>query len=943
MNKITTYIIALFTIGALASCTGDRLDGGAGKDADGKVTLKFGLVIPEAVSVETRSMLDEADKENTSGYLSNLVPYIFIFEDTGQIESNYLRTLVHGEQITPVSDVPDGDHTGYLRVFNATVDGTAEDAIIHVVLIHPDEKEFFEYQLTQITDRSELAMFSGATGLFTSKAAYWKRIPLGMPINSDNKETIQKVLLSHVQLVRNFAQVTVTKDMERVPDGLFRIDGFVIVNAMNCGYVAAYNEHTASNEENFVDFQDKDGTPRDYAYITNEVLYTPNRHPYAERDNKDNELGWESMLTDADWRKEKKYMFERPVQDSHRTFVLLRGRFNGATVPTYYKLELGDYDKRNYDATYTPYGVFEMYNIVRNMSYDITITDVASPGHETIASAVAGPPANNITASIETRNILRIGDGLDIIGINAFNGENDMLVDGTTVVIVDNKDGSGKAYPSSVNLRWQYWLGDESKYRNDLVKHDYPGYDLKTTATGGEIITSQSDWTGAGADWTGYTLNFADPTDTPKSETVRFYKEYGLSRDVTFILRKRWAFIRDVNDTDELLNVYVYPGLYSFDDKTMPRETLSELSEYLDGIDGVSGPGEVGSQRGAQLTVMFELPSDIPQSLFPLEFKIGFDRQNVENAYAGNATVVYGDSMFDDDGTLEGISRMQFIKTVKWEDYNGSGDRGDNGHKIVCARFLTTTEVMGNNETDADNGETSTTRVRVTNPYFTQGDGKFMRKVTDDENPDPDATRTVWSWYFGDPGWTKYFTPNEQGGLGGSHDDKGTYNELTYNSHYWDNHYGRYMGFGVNSSENNPDFVFEPNATSTIKGSATLTITGASWYYSTSGSITHWADYYYRRTACVRIDIIGADGTTLRTVRIDAYNPEVFFFQRRDGSNRGMPAEISQGIDLEEGETVTKITIWSRDHIGNNGKNEEDGSSDRKRTLYYSIRFTMPS
>lgn len=920
MKKITTYILSLLLV-LLGSCVNDRLGGDADGDKDGKVTLKFGLVIPETVSVAARGLLDEADGENTPGYLSKFVPYIFIFEDTGQPETNYLRTLVHGDQITPGTDAPDDSHAGnYVMNFSATVDGTAEDAIIHIVLIHPDEKVFFEEQLTEITDRSELGIFSGTTGLYTYKASYWKRILLGMPINTDNKPRI-KPLLSHVNLVRNFAQVTMAKDEEAVPDSRFTIDGFVIVNAMDCGYVAAYNENTAATAENFVEFEDGNGMPASYTYITKDVEYIPNRHPYAERLNKDNELAWADELTEADWTKEKKYMFERPVQDSHRTFVLLRGRFNGAATSTYYKIDIGDYDKREYDATYNPYGVFEVYNLMRNMSYDITIKGVASAGHESIASAVAGPPANNITASVETRNILRIGNGEDIIGINAFRTDNNMLIDGTTVVIVDYDNGDPN--PAGVNLRWQYYLGETGKYENDRVMHDYPGYDLKTTASGGTIITSKSDWANAGTDWKGYTLTFDRPTDTPKSETVRFYKSYGMSRDVTFILRKRWAFIND-NDPNYPSNVEVYPGLYSFDDKTMPCETLSELRKYLDAIDGVEGPGEVGSQRGAQLTVMFELPSDIPQSLFPLEFKIGFDRQNVENAYAGNANVVYGDSMFDDDGSL-GVPRMQFVKTVTWDYYNGSGDISDQGHKIVCARFLTTTDVISNNETDNDNGETSTTRVRVTNPYFTLGEDSFLRQVTNNENPDPDANRTVWSWYFGDPGWTKYFDETDA-----SHNAAGSYNELWYNRHVWATWYGQYIGIphSYNSSDTNPDFQFWPNATATVSGNAKLTITGGSLYFRERSG----GGDYYRRRAFVKIEITRANGTN----DVVSFTDNEFYFDNRDGSNHGKPQEKSVTFNLAEGDVVNKVTIWS-------GRYSNDSTNDTyARTLYYALRFTMP-
>ena len=49
-------------------------------------------------------------------------------------------------------------------------------------------------------------------------------------------------------------------------------------------------------------------------------------------------------------------------------------------------------------------------------------------------------------------------------------------------------------------------------------------------------------------------------------KTVKFYKPNGLSRDITFVLRKRWEFVNDYKDSDPAeykSDIEVFPGYYA--------------------------------------------------------------------------------------------------------------------------------------------------------------------------------------------------------------------------------------------------------------------------------------------------------------------------------------------------------------------------------------------
>ena len=195
-------------------------------DEEEGLNLTLSLYLPQMESLQTRGILDNPvenpdpdDNPNAfKEFINNIKLYMFIFEDAGSPESNYLRTLVHGEDITSVStDFETAEHPGQvLRTFKAKVDGTSENAIIHIVATNDPD---FEDQLKNTTDRSELGLFYGATGLYTSGEypAFWKRIELNSPINIDVVETQDfKDKLSHIQMVRNFCRVTVSLNSDKV-------------------------------------------------------------------------------------------------------------------------------------------------------------------------------------------------------------------------------------------------------------------------------------------------------------------------------------------------------------------------------------------------------------------------------------------------------------------------------------------------------------------------------------------------------------------------------------------------------------------------------------------------------------------------------------------------------------------------------------------------------
>lgn len=991
---------------AFVGCTPRDFSDPVYDDTDGKVTFRVGLDIADAQPLATRTILDGVPEQPAGQYLKEALRYyLFVFEDNGSPQTNFLRELVYGNDIRDLKLSNDHDHPAVnpgkpLLTFTVRLDGTAENAIIHIVATSDPD---FEKQLEFVPDRSEFGIFTGANGLYTSKKeAYWRRIVLDRPITADDedKRAIQ-TQLSHVNMVRNFSRVTLNISDATEDVMGFVPEAFVVVNAIDLGYVAAYNENLGDdNKPGFVDFEAKAetepygylGVQRTYRDLTDTEKYVPSRHPASNRQYADDNISWtvDFERTSGDDNPESnmlpKYMFERAVQSDHKTFVVVKGCFPGQ-ASTYIKLDIGTIDPNTIDAeTGEPFGVFETCNLIRNFSYDITITHIRSKdvGHASVESALGAPPANNISTSIETRPLTTIYDGVDKMEVNQ-----------TTIVIVDQDgpDGNPLPNPKSFTMMWRY-ENDYYKelnpriYSSESVKWNFPGYALAFDESGNDPDGIIASWVGSGGspstatpvnrytaanptarndsqiysdNWRGFELNFLTPGDVTREKTIRLYQPNGLTRDVTFISHKRWEFV-DRRPVLDNWNVEVFPGSYSYENNTMPYESLDEMRAAFEGYSDYqdSDFSQVGSQRGAQMTLVFELPVDLPEAIFPLDFKIGADRQNIENAHVGNAVVTWGTSLFENDPDPVGVLRMQFIKTVTWDYYQK--------HKLVCVRFLTTTDVLNDADDNYSGGQVqpddkgnviAQTRIRVTNPYFKPGNDRFERSSHQDVI---DPTRTRWHWNFNYPEWSVYFSPDTGGYADCTSDPTGwpdtmvenkesnphNLNNLSFSgyTHGTQDDYTNVSGTfmqpkadmsGVHRSADNPEFQFDLDASSKTGMTATMVIQATPNRDRDYRGPTYKYDFYYRT---VYVKLITQD------------HPEgIVRFQNcdgREGSKEGIynryrleMRTLTYNFDIAANDVVKKVLIWSEMRTGSQPSGLGTYTYKEGETRYYDILFTL--
>lgn len=605
--------------------------------------------------------------------------YLFVFDNNILTQKIYI----------PASKQTFGSPDGIFSKFKTELSTTDGNAIIHLIAISDPESEFAKAlnSLELFGTESNVMFNPNFPTTANGQDAYWQRIDLGMPIekkeNSDTEVTDKvKEQLQRIPMIRNFAQVS----MENKANN-FELVGFEVINARDRGtIVPAFADADGNTRFAEFDASKLDGTTSSYyAKISAQGYMGRNAAGAARIENKRTE----DLPNTATWYVDAtdKYLYERQFAATNHIYVIMAGRYNGGAT-TYYKLDLGSVDENN---------LFTYYNLLRNIDYHFIINSVADNGYATPAAAAAGATFNNFSASVELRNMLNISDGTNMLYVNF-----------TSYVIV-SKEGN---YP--IEFRYKYYTNIQNKggtlnnnqieARNDIVG-----------PKAGDVIErvefSDSDIDG----WRTIKIYPNEPTAELKQQTFTIYDPNGLSRTITLISKTPW----EINKMD------TYPGLWE-DFEAAPWDWGDDKRE-------------IGHSAGSPLTLFFELPENLPESMFPLQFVIESSKQNIENAYVGTAVVQSAPSLFDSNNI-----RIQYTKTVSYYDYDETGDN-PNASRVVHCRFLTITDLEDDNIGDNNDKTTSETTLRVSNPYFIIRDDGFTR---DSKTSDPSPK--VWDFSSAD-------------------------------------------------------------------------------------------------------------------------------------------------------------------------------------------------
>lgn len=646
IRDIFRYLICLVAVTLLSAIASGCSENppqapGDSGSADDSFRITGSVIIPDMPKV-----LSRGDAGDTPG--SNLKLTILEF-DLGKDDAHSFLSNIYNADIKSSTAV---GNTGEV-IFDVTIKGSSSPKVLHLMVA--DEYLTSQYgSVATIIPELTVADFGSAS------EAYWGMVKFEQGFTRPGADGKPELLgdvrgkLMKVPLIRNFLKITVTADLEN-----FRLLGFDLINVPTYGTVAPWNQEEMTVPDLLSGNKMKKYEDLDYPGIIPVNAQFHNIAAEARYWDDDSPNLWNG-------NGQSRYMYEHPYESSRRTSLIIHGIYTSGTTNTrgFYKIDIG----RTNETT----GMFECYNLIRNIHYNITITGVYAAGMPTVSQAIDRAPFNNISAAVETSSMLNISDNKNLLVVNA-----------TNHIIVDNDKKIELLYRYEQNID-----GGNSSAGND-IPFLYPeaselekGPVIKTISKK-KIVTDN-----LGTEWVKYEIICNNPTDIVKTQSFAVVDGTGLGRTINLVLRNPWPYSE------------IYPGGYA-------TVAPGDENQY-DTAD--PEPKDISKESGQPLTVYFNLPNGLPESMFPLEFQLESKHQWIENNKIGNLVVTSGPSLFD-----PAVTAISYIKKVSYEEYkylyfnDGSNNLDPNQentkHTIRC-RFLTIAEAEGEAE------------IKIHNPYF---------------------------------------------------------------------------------------------------------------------------------------------------------------------------------------------------------------------------------
>ena len=201
-----------------------------------------------------------------------------------------------------------------------------------------------------------------------SQNSYWKRVEYKDGLNEEtfNNQTIS--------LLRNRAKITVKSDASS-----FELISFKLFHGVSKGTLAPFTYNGGTQEHTF-----EEG-------VLTEALTGEDLNIESTSGNNFIDV-FEKNNSDA--------------SASQKAFLVVKGRYGGKEG--FYKIDL----VKNKETG-------ELYNLIRNKHYTVTIEEVNFEGYSSEEEAALHPASNNIFASIELRDFPSISDGNSILKVSS--------------------------------------------------------------------------------------------------------------------------------------------------------------------------------------------------------------------------------------------------------------------------------------------------------------------------------------------------------------------------------------------------------------------------------------------------------------------------------------------------------------------------------------------
>lgn len=484
-----------------------------------KATITFSTA--ELIGSETRGVVDPDVGVNTL--------HLIVFDENGM-----LVEICEAEK----HDSSSGHYTVTLTL-------TDEPRIIHYVANCPVDQVAYGHE-TSIIGNMYVDRNNSSEHTTEYETSYWARIEV--PHILVKEETINgtkvvsladdiKDKFTHVPLLRNYAEITVTDDPDETKPKTFLFEGFTVYNLLDRGTVAPYNSNT-QKFQSFTYTNEETQEIKNYSYpqisgfgyeghaLTSAKLITD----FIRNDGKD-EDGSIKFYNAGD----PFYVYERKVSvmtDEEEKWrespphIIIMGRYkNGEELDPQKKDEYPVYYYKM-DLVYTEtdaagFEEIKYYNILRNFKYQFTITEIHDEGYGSLEEAVAGVAGNNISGSSSTSKLTNVSDNMGRLWVSY-----------TDTTLVDN---------NAVSLKYKYIPNyyDSTKDDYELVRNDL----VKFENIVGDVITGIDDYKSKENDSEGFrevTISVKEPDDIIRQQNLLLKtNSANLNRQIRYTLREK--------------------------------------------------------------------------------------------------------------------------------------------------------------------------------------------------------------------------------------------------------------------------------------------------------------------------------------------------------------------------------------------------------------------
>lgn len=636
----TPYYILLSLVLLLAGCSDklfDRTDGDT-EVPDGTPVVIDGSFTSPRQDGATRAMGEKPD-------ITSL--YAIVFD-----ENDLLTEIVPCQPGTyehpQTAYIPDGGPL-YHTPFHVVLQSTAKPRVVHLVAnVQPSTYS--------ITDEVTLLKNFTVSG---DNDSYWRRIALDNGITADNAGKVTEETLKNfrnITLVRNFAKIAISVD-DALKDK-FKLLGYYIFNQPASGTVAPYNlnatydssKPTADRFARYVLTPDADATdPKSASYFDlndTQHYYGYEPSPLTLKPNPpvsaDGSTDGSFPFTKAD---EVTYMYESTYTNGAKDnpFIILKAQYRDDTSkdwssPTYYKADFvytRDNDKEQDEVKYQYY-----YNVLRNLSYTLDITNVNGVGRKTIQEAINNAAMNNFMMSTESQDLTNIAADQARLYVN---WTDEMFTSGGTHDL-KVKFIYDKADPAKAISNW---------YKGESADHSqyYINARLEKQDAGLDAFIDTVTWDkakGAGND-----NNDADGYRTLK---------------ITF--------------KDELPSHYTRQDLLiTCSSGLLRRVTVSYIPASLMIYTVSSVPATLPTKQGEPVRLNITIPSTLTEKRFPLHFHI-YSTENVLYPDVTAAGFVEMPLTVTHDA---GESYYHYNRYITWDEYKAKTvDAGGTTKSFPC-------------------------------------------------------------------------------------------------------------------------------------------------------------------------------------------------------------------------------------------------------------------